>query len=191
MARRRSAPRPAIRPPARGPGGGRGEGGGRAGAQRHSLGLQPGRAGKDTGSLEWPRTEPRSRGCRRQKPGRKGKGERGEGSKPKDTSSRAKTHAPNDTLKSLGPASSWLPGGSRAAKPSLLGLFFLGVPETGGGNKGPSDCRRGVLSAPVSRLCRVFYAPASLPNSPSGRDSLRSWRSTLGAGMTPRQGTTV
>lgn len=130
VARRRSAPRPAIRPLPRRPGGGRGEGGGRAGAQRHSLGPQPGRAGKDTGSLEWPRTEPQSRGCSRQKPGRKGKGERGEGSKLKDTRSSSKTHATNDTLKSLGPKSSGLPGEYRATKPSLLGLFFLGVSET-------------------------------------------------------------
>lgn len=57
----------------------KGGGGGRASAQRHSLGPKPGRAGKDTGSLQWPRTEPRSRGCRETKTREKGERGKGEG----------------------------------------------------------------------------------------------------------------
>lgn len=51
------------------------------GAQSHSLGLQPGRAGKDTGSLEWPRTESLvAAGAGDKNQGERGKGTGEEGS---------------------------------------------------------------------------------------------------------------
>ena len=81
VAMRCSAPRPTIRPLARRPRSGRGEGGGRADTQSHSLGLQPGRAGKDTGSLEWPRTESLiAAGAGDKNQGERGKGKSGKGS---------------------------------------------------------------------------------------------------------------